>query len=392
MNDVIVSFEKRVSKAKVQLLLKHPFFATFALKRPIIASDHNQTAWTDGEQIGYCPEFFAGLSDDGIIFVIAHEVLHIAGEHHLRIGERIPELWNRACDYVINDILKTNGFVMDEGVPILHNPKYTNWSPEQVYNELFNKLIRTTPGFSGREGNAADTIDSVLGAHHDLGSLVKPTSKTGNLTSSELEELKASIGVERGIAMQAAQRAGKLPAGIGRMITEVERIGSDWKERLAAFMNEFVTARYSLSQPNRRYLHAGIILPGQVKEPRGKFVFAFDTSGSIDTKQLNLFAGHLYDIMELAGEELTLIHCDAKVAHVETLEPGERRPLQPKGGGGTNFAPVSKWIEENNVDAACLIYFTDGNCTQFASSEVIPTMWATDNLSFCPPHGDVVYL
>ena len=38
-------------------------------------------------------------------FVLAHEFLHAALRHDLRCEDRIPELWNVACDYVVNDWL-----------------------------------------------------------------------------------------------------------------------------------------------------------------------------------------------------------------------------------------------------------------------------------------------
>lgn len=36
--------------------------------------------------------------------------------------------------------------------------------------------------------------------------------------------------------------------------------------------------------------------------------------------------------------------------------------LEPRGGGGTDFCPVFEWVEENQIDAVCLIYLTDLCC------------------------------
>ena len=38
-------------------------------------------------------------------FVLAHEFLHAALRHDLRCEDRMPELWNVACDYVVNRLL-----------------------------------------------------------------------------------------------------------------------------------------------------------------------------------------------------------------------------------------------------------------------------------------------
>ena len=46
-----------------------------------------------------------GLSNQEIIFVYAHELLHAALLHHTRQRGRDPWVWNIACDFVINDWL-----------------------------------------------------------------------------------------------------------------------------------------------------------------------------------------------------------------------------------------------------------------------------------------------
>jgi len=49
--------------------------------------------------------FFDGLGHIALVFVILHETLHYAFRHHLRCHDRLPALWNVACDLVVNAFL-----------------------------------------------------------------------------------------------------------------------------------------------------------------------------------------------------------------------------------------------------------------------------------------------
>ena len=66
----------------------------------------------------------------------------------------------------------------------------------------------------------------------------------------------------------------------------------------------------------------------------------------------------------------------------------------PKGGGGTNFDPAFKWVEENGVlgEASALIYLTDGCAPAPTVSPDYPVLWCLvrDNPTFAPGFGEVV--
>ena len=72
-------------------------------------------------------------------FVLAHEYLHAALRHEARLGNRDPELWNVACDFVINQWLRD----MDVGsMPesALFDPELQGLSAEAVYDLLTANL------------------------------------------------------------------------------------------------------------------------------------------------------------------------------------------------------------------------------------------------------------
>ncbi len=77
-----------------------------------------------------------------------------------------------------------------------------------------------------------------------------------------------------------------------------------------------------------------------------------DTSGSIGTQELEQFAGEINAIInEAQPESIGVIYCDAAVPAVDEFGPSEAIKLSPKGGGGTDFVPPFRWVEENGVES-----------------------------------------
>src|SRR5690606_39053631 len=68
------------------------------------------------------------------VFLLAHEVLHVANLHHARRNARNLRKWNMATDYAINEMLTKHGFKMIEGG--LLQQSYYEKSSEEIYSLL----------------------------------------------------------------------------------------------------------------------------------------------------------------------------------------------------------------------------------------------------------------
>src|SRR5690606_23983989 len=95
----------KLAKARASLIIDHPFFASILLPMPISEDKTIPTMATDGETIRYNPEWTDSLTLDETTFVLAHETLHCVFDHMGRRGERTPNRWNQAADYIINELL-----------------------------------------------------------------------------------------------------------------------------------------------------------------------------------------------------------------------------------------------------------------------------------------------
>jgi predicted metal-dependent peptidase len=133
------SYFKRINDARVELSSEHPFLGYIAQQTEIHLKEGIQTASTNGKDIHFDPKFLDQITDEELLFVFYHELLHIVLFHPLRKLHRTHKRFNIACDIVINDYLKSIGISHGElkGVFGSHyNMRGTRMSAEQVYEKL----------------------------------------------------------------------------------------------------------------------------------------------------------------------------------------------------------------------------------------------------------------
>ena len=124
----------------------------------------------------------------------------------------------------------------------------------------------------------------------------------------------------------------------------------DWRELLRRAWSETIPSDYSWMPPNRRHIWAGLYLPGVRSEGAGEIAIAVDCSGSINPRQLGLFEAEIRSILE--GQRPSRVHVlyfDTEVHKAEVFQAGQPIALTPVGGGGTNFAPCFRWLDERGI-------------------------------------------
>jgi predicted metal-dependent peptidase len=394
----------RIQKARTALLLDHPFFGSLLFRLVGRASGSIQTMATDGISLFYNQVFVETLNAAELAGVLAHEVMHPALQHHTRRGNRDRKRWNMACDYAINALLLDAGLTLPKDVLIDH--RFRSMSAERIYN-----LIEEQPdqgGSSGERENRHDASPDGEGgkqADNPLGDVEPnaPTTPGGfgqvldapepkeddcETVAEQLREWK--IAVEQ--AENVAKLAGKLPAGVTRSLEQSEAAGVDWRELLRRAWSETIPADYSWMPPNRRHIWAGLYLPGLKSEGAGEIAIAVDCSGSVNARQLGLFESEIRSILE--GQRPSRVHVlyfDTEVHKAEVYQAGQPISLTPAGGGGTNFAPCFRWLNEHGIVPQTLVFLTD-LCGAFPSEvPAYPVLWASTETRLAP-FGQVIPL
>jgi len=147
----------RIIKARTSLVLKHPFFASLALRLNVQEDYSCHTAWTDGKVFAYNPHYVNILSPEKLEGMAAHVVMHPACSHHRRRHQREPKKWNQACDYAINWILLDAGITLPDGY--LYLEEYRGKSAETVYEILQQGEGDEQSGETEQDVNEEDDSD-----------------------------------------------------------------------------------------------------------------------------------------------------------------------------------------------------------------------------------------
>jgi len=420
--DVPEKMRIRISRARTMLVLDHPFFGVLALKLKVVFCTHVvtpqgvlqlDTAATDGVHCFWNPAFVEACSDNELIGVWAHEVMHLAAMHHTRQGNRDPDLWNDAGDYAINITLVGAKFTLPNSVLI--NQRYCGWAAEQIYNDLLQRRNgggpggrQTQPGDTGqghggqqtRNGNdGASGQSQAQGKVPDNGRcgavLMAPAAAGPTQAPSPAElaqhEVEWQIAITQ--AAQAARAAGKLPAGIESLIEEVRRPKIDWRAALRRFIDRTNPSDYSWSRPNRRFIAQGLYLPSIVREGVGELVVVRDTSASVSDATQAQFNGEISAILnEIRPLGIWVLDCDLAVHRAVRYEPGDEIAFTAMGRGGTDFCPPFRWVEEKGIDPKALIYLTDMEGHFPSKPPHYPVLWVSTERDTEAPFGEITYI
>jgi predicted metal-dependent peptidase len=369
--------QMKMSRAVTQLVVRHPFFGSVCLSVKMAPDPTIPTMCTDGTSILWSPSFVDEMIQDECTGVLAHEVMHIVMKHMLRRGERDPERWNYACDYVINPILLEAGFVLPKGA--LFDPQYANLTAEAVYDRLPENIEQQAKGAG-------------------FGEVVDAKDKSGKpLSPAEQKQMEADIDSKVMMAANAAKAVGKLPAKIDQMIQQMQKAQVDWRDVLRRFIGGDQPDDYSMRRPQRTMYHmAGIVAPSIQKAGAGNLVVGIDTSGSVSHHELTQFLGELNAVSEdTEPTSITVITCDTHVQTVQRYERGELiEEIKVGGRGGTMVTPVFQYIEENELEVDSMIYFSDMEIWDYPEQAPhYPTLWVSSWDQAKPaPFGETTYL
>ena len=356
----------KLTTARVGLLLKAPFFGNMATRMRLIeSSDWCPTAATDGRNFMYNTEFVKKLSVKKLEFLFAHEICHAIFDHFGRCGSRDRQLANIAQDYAVNQILVDEriGEKITE-VKICYDPKYRGMAWEEIYDELWDKAEKIS--MSQLLAQLGDLLDEHInedgsgpGKEGDKDGKGKP----GGMTKEEAQAIRDEIK-EAMIQSAAAAGAGKVPAGIQRMIKNMTEPKIDWRELVRQEIQSIVRNDYSFQRVNRKSMHSGAILPGMKEATTIDVAISIDMSGSIGDEDATAFLSEIKGIMDQYEDFRINLWCfDTDIYNWKTITHDEAHELEeyePQGGGGTDFEVNWQFMEENGIAPKKFIMFTDG--------------------------------
>lgn len=369
-----------ISRARQLIISSHPFFGRLLMRLPVGFADCD-TACTDMKKILFCPDFALRLSQDEIVFVLIHELMHCVLKHCVRGKGRLHFVYNISCDIVVNSIiLEAMGkkeFSVD-GTDVMHlapdGKEGRLYSAEEIYIMLMEN-----------EGNELERIYG-----------------NGNFDNHGVwEGIDADKILEQiwdGIVLSESKSVGGCPAGLERMLAELEHSSKiDWRQVLHDFIQQD-RSDYTFMYPDRRF-QSDILLPSFCENIEGESVrnlwFAVDTSGSISDRELAKAYAEITDAIRQIGSlsgYVSFFDCDiTKPVAFESVE--DLMKIRPVGGGGTSFRVIfSKMTEYFEDKPECIIILTDGYA-EFPDEKKalgVPVLWIIIDSDVEAPWGECV--
>lgn len=411
----MMTTEQRIKRSHIQLM-KHPETALFSgvfMLGTTEVLDNIPTAYTDGVNKRYGKAFVDSLDAAEVNGLVMHENLHVAFRHLLHNKDLFTEdarLANIAADFVVNDIIDSLKDKTLCKLPpgALLDPQYHNMNMREIYRLLREKK-KCKKGSGGNEGKPQPNQGQGQG---------QGQPQPGNGASDEQDdpfkdykfddhdhEAKASVTAEEAREMdvqidralrEGALLAGRLGAKLPRSISELLEPKTRWQDELRDFLSSTMAGKdeYTWRRFNRRQIANDLFLPSVINETVGELVVAIDTSGSIGSEQINEFATELVSICDTVNpERIRVLWWDTQV-HGEQIFDADNYTsiasmLRPLGGGGTMVSCVSSYINKNNINAECVIVFTDGYVEDAVKWDISsPTLWLlTKRKDWNPPAG-----
>lgn len=370
----------RISKAKTGLVLNYPFFGSIALNMEHSLSDAVPTAATNGQWCIYNPEFINELTDEELLFLVAHEVCHPMLEHPFRRNGRDPVKWNKAGDYIINQLLKDEGIGKMPADGLQDKAIYDagGGTTDGVYGILPDEEgpgQGQGPGqFPGYNGTALDECQDAEGS------------------PAEVAQQDAEWRIRVAQAAQAAKMQGKLSEKLKTFIDEVLKPKVDWRAVLQRFFQRVKTTDRSFARPNRRFIQQGLYLPSVTGEALGEIVVFVDCSGSVGDEEVAQFAAELRMVKEdCKPTMLHVVYFTSEVTHHDRFGPNDELHIARMGYGGTAFSPLFAHLQKEDIRPVAAVVLTDLVCDDFGPAPDYPVLWVSTHADKAP-FGEVVMI
>ncbi len=352
------------------------------------------------------PAFTGRLSGSDLLFVLAHELLHLALRTHDRARGSAPIEFNYAHDYIINDMLRHALGVSAIPAGGLDMPGAREKSAEEIILEMRRNGSTLSSRTQVWEGASA-TIDQVLGAARQAA----PGTMGDVLDAMREREMFPEAGEEQAARARAVRDLAAKGMALAKAMGIIRGRGTEagssqqnvralrgiyrapWQVALQAWLEGVAPGERTFVRASRRGAdRTDIVAPGR-KRYSWILNVILDTSASM-TNEIPFALGAIADFCEATGvDEIRVIQCDTAVTSDEMLSPGELAEYEVSGYGGSDLSSaIAAMSEDARVTATIIV--TDGEIAYPADAPPYAVLWALPHTStsFQPPYGRIIVM
>lgn len=338
---------------KRKVLAMYPFFGSVAANVEYQEIEDTGIMKNDGSTIFYDPRYMSTLSDNDQLFLLAHELCHIAFEHKERGVGKDPTVWMSATDAVINQMLKRDGLeIISGGIDYLEAIDY---SAEEYYELLLSEKLDIELIDGQLEGQETPSDSHSESKQEDTGDNSDEDESEESYKELPLEEDRDDEDEDDEYTL-IEEKESDAGNAVNRDIRTVEEIGAsapliDWRVILPNTINYGVDWSYS-----NAILEDNIVRPVLEELPIPETEIILDTSWSVDEDLLRNFLRECKNILTFskmkAGCFDTVFYGFHDIRNEKDIDD-----MVFEGGGGTDFNAA---VNAFTLRVDNRIIFTDG--------------------------------
>ena len=360
------------------------------------------------------PAFVARLKDNELVFVLAHEMLHLALRTHDRARGSDRVQFNYAHDYIINDMLRVELGFQEIPAGGLDMPGAREKSAEQIVLEMRKnaaqmpsktrvfdgesttvermfqpgKRTKKGKGESGDADDAGDVLDNALEKQ------LFPNEVTEQATQAEAMKALAAKALSLAKAMGAMKGLRGFDASGDTQTVAALRgmYRPPWEAALQRWLESVAPGERTFTRPSRcGEACVDGVLPGRRREG-WMLNMVLDTSGSM-ADDIPRALGAIADFCDAAGvDQVRLVQCDTAVTADDCVDPAQLEHFQVSGYGGSDLAPGMNHLARDPA-VRSVIVITDGEIDYPLYAPPYNVLWVlsqTASAAFHPSYGRVV--
>jgi predicted metal-dependent peptidase len=425
--------EKRLARARWWMYNNSPFFCRLGQSLTTVWTEEIPTVAVDANgNLYFNAEFASKCTDMDLVFVYAHEVMHLVQMCHGRAPANVVhDEWNIAADACINTILVDDvkleiisKAALDGLRPIYGAPNSADkddilWhmlgkgTTEQGYYYLLKH-----PEAMGKNPDGSDPNGAPGSPGRGMGHSGKPTRGQGrgaltnrwyddsgariakkadpkgknengqaqSTSGGMTEEQKAQWTQKIASAACAAKMQGNMPGALEQFVIKLLTPKRSWKNELRAFATATIKRQYTWKRIGRR-TSSVVRTPGMLPDMPTAVVY-IDTSGSMSDAELKRCLSETYAIAQLCNSEVHLILGDCVIYFSGKKKAQDLGNLKEVHRGGTSFVVLFEHIEKTfKKKPAILIGFTDLDGPFPIAPPSFPVVWCRPKSGYQHGHA-----
>ena len=367
------------------------------------------TLSTDGIRVKYNPayilEVYGMEGDDGSVFRLAHEYLHVYLGHVPRRGDRDPRAWNMVGDLIINNMLKG---VLGMPIPpggISDIKGVTADNVEDAYDQYMALESKPPPDVvppiaapsDEEDDDSGDDEDDAESGNESGGEDSTPAESeatTGDEDGEDGEddEDDESRGASRGYTMDLEEPAAGLEEHLADLTDEVQTVTALLKKinpQTITSLPAGLRARLEeLNQPNavpwtrlvlgeilrcipgetpdwldpKKSLYPRIFIPKMKTKDAATLVLAIDGSASVEQEHHRMFQSSVRPAIRKAKETHLLSFDERVTERLIIRHPHQLEEFKYEQGqhGYTSALEVFEYCDNLSTKPSVLVIETDG--------------------------------